>query len=938
MELEKVKKTKDQMLKDYLSSQLLYVEFTSYIEDKVKNILVENSIRYQSLSSRVKSYDSLKNKLTEKMINGVCGNIKELNDLSGVRVIFYDEEQLKKFNNIIYDEFNVKTYRPSEDIMKYDGINITVSLKNDFNKFKNLLCEIQLTTLLSHAMNEFGHNIIYKDIDELESKDSKEYDKIKNIYKNVRKDVLKIMASLEFINRRVYSIKLGAQNIELLLSKDFKEKLQSVNSLNELEEIINKMIEIIPLLNGCEEKYKNIYDSGIIYSIVKKFSELPIETSKLLNYDTYEYKFGKLLEFLHSYKYLWMENFKEIISILYLLAYDNNIIEKFDKFIENLILYDKVDSNKGLANYNIHEIVYSTIFDKDLDDYVRVKLAEYFCDINYNYCEEVEMNKISFISNKVNPNENYKTKIYRATEEILELFIDTNSKDALHTLISINCNLERNIEIFDFNPIYEFFYNNYDKIDVHSKNEIYMSVCAWENTKLKGSKFYKKLKNDRIQKIYAMLFNTFIDDIPGANYVQKEEFITNYLNEYIRGFGEKNVEEILAILDAMDNEEINDLSIWNAGRFLIDVGSLENYGKEIIKIKWNEFILLGIIKKDKNYQFIIDDEIKADRIIRAMVQANNVDLNITKDLITFSEEIKSENLSTQILKLIFNNVSLVNNKEYKDYALSKIKKHNSAFKGVMGKILYNIHSEQKIIEEYKYSDICILLENFRYSEFNRLNEFFLNGLFEKYPEDLRTLLKQRIKDNPNSNLYNSYSYINLTNCSNYNEEKYNNLKLCLDLLKENDYYKISNYIYYLIGGYNDKLCDDIITYLKENDNYETYARVINLCKLFDVSTSCWKIYEYIISKIDINDKLLDEIECLLFNTGIVSGEYGIANSFYNKHIFFKKLKPKDKKVGDFVNKEIIRFKMLYQNEKNKYDKDIIIKETEYNLENKKIDN
>lgn len=934
---EKIKKAKEQMLKEYLSSQLIYVEYTSYIENKVKNILIENGIKYQSLSSRVKSYDSLENKLTEKIINGVCKDIKKINDLSGVRVIFYDEEELKKINSIIYEEFNVKSYRPSEDIMEYDGVNITVSLKKDFNKFKGLLCEIQLTTLLSHAMNEFGHDIIYKDIDELQSKDGKEYDKIKNTFENVRKDILKIMASLEFINRRVYSIKTGAKNIEILLGEDFNERLKSVKSLNELEEIINKMIEVIPLVNEYEEKYKKIYDSGIIYSIVKKFGELPAESAKLLNYDTYEYKYGKLLEFLQSYKYLWIDDFKSIISILYMISVDNNIIEKFDKFIENLVISDKVDSNRGFANYNIHEIVYSTIFDKDLDDYVRIKLAEYFCDINYNYCEEVGMNKISFISNNVNPNENYKDKIYKAIKVIFDIFFTRHSKNALHALISINCDLERNTDIFDYNPIYELFYNNYDDIDVYSQNELYKSVSAWKNTKLENSKFYKKLKKDKIQNIYAMLFNFFIDEIPGAKYSEKEEFRTNYLNEYIKNFSDGNVKEIIAILNTMDNEDINNLNVYNAGRFLIDIGSLEKYGKKIIEIKWNEFILLGIIKQDKSYQFTIDNEIKAEKIIEAMLRAGNIDLNIINKLIAFSEKTKSENLEIRIVKLIFNNIDLVINKEHKDYALNIIKKYNSITKGIMGEILYNPHTEKKIIEEYNYTEICILLENFRYSEFNRLDEFFLNDLFEKYPEDLRNLLKQRIKDNPNSNLYNSYSHINLTDSSNYNEEKYNNLKLCMELLKANDYYKISNYIHYLIGKYNDELGGDILKYLKENDNYDSYTKVIDLCRLFDASLSCWKIYEYIISKIDSNDKLLNEIDCLLFNTGVVTGEYGIANSFNEKYMFFKGLKSKNKKVKEFVNKEIVRFKILYQDEKNKRDKDRIIKETKYNLENKNTD-
>ena len=90
---------------------------------------------------------------------------------------------------------------------------------------------------------------------------------------------------------------------------------------------------------------------------------------------------------------------------------------------------------------------------------------------------------------------------------MLDIFLNNHSKDALRALININTDLERNTDIFDYNPIYEFFNNNYERIDVFSKNELYKSVCAWKNTKLKDSKFYKKLKTDKVQKLYAMLFN-----------------------------------------------------------------------------------------------------------------------------------------------------------------------------------------------------------------------------------------------------------------------------------------------------------------------------------------------------------------------------------------------------------------------------------------------
>lgn len=931
---EKLEKIKEKMLKDYLSLQLLYVEFTSYVENKIKNILIENGIKYQSISSRVKTYDSLEKKLTQNIINGTHKNIKELSDLSGVRVIFYDEEELKKFNNILYDEFNIEKNRPSEDIMKYDGTNITLSLKKNISKFKGLLCEVQLTTVLSHAMNEFGHNIVYKDTDELDSKDSKEYENIKAIFSEVREDILKIMGKLEFINHRVYSIKSGAKNIEILLGKDFKNQLENVNSLNELEDVINKMVEIIPIIKQNEDKYKKIYDSGIIYAIVKKYSELPTETARILNYDTYEYKFGKLLDFLQSYKYLWLDDFKRIISILYAVSCDNNLVNKFNEFINRLIISDKADSGRGYASYNIHEIVYSLIFDKEIDEYIRIKFAECFCNLNYDYCEETGMNQISVINNKVNPNDNYIDKIYNVINIVLDIFITKNSKEALHSIISINCELERNTKIFNINPIYDFFDVNYDKIDIYSKNELYKSVCFWDDAKLKNSNFYKKLKNDKIQNLFAMLFNPFIEEIPKSRHDEKEEYRKKYLSDYINNFKNTNIKEIITILEIMDNENVRDLSVWNAGSFLINIGSLEKYGKKILEKKWNEFIFLGIMKQDKNFVYSLKNESEVNKIIDAMLKTGHTDLNVLNLLINYAENNRNEELIIKIMKFILNNIDLVSNEYYINFCLNKIKNYNKNKTGIMEELFHNPITEKKIIENYNHDSICILLENFRYSEFKNLDEFFINDLFEKYPDDLRILIKQKIEDNPNENLHNLYGHMNLSDCSNFNKERYNNLVLCLQLLKKNNCYKISNYIHYLIGEFNKNLEEDILKYLIENDNYDSYINVINLCRLFDTSTSCWKIYEHIISNIDSDDKLLDEIDCLLFNTGVVTGEYGIANSFNEKYNFFKNVKSKDKKVNDFIKTESSRFKVLYQNEKNKVDKEIIKNNTKYNLESK----
>lgn len=53
------------LISQYNEKQMDYVEFTNYIKRKIENLLFENSIRYQSITCRVKDVNSLKNKLNK---------------------------------------------------------------------------------------------------------------------------------------------------------------------------------------------------------------------------------------------------------------------------------------------------------------------------------------------------------------------------------------------------------------------------------------------------------------------------------------------------------------------------------------------------------------------------------------------------------------------------------------------------------------------------------------------------------------------------------------------------------------------------------------------------------------------------------------------------------------------------------------------------------
>ncbi len=926
--------TKEDMLKDYLSFQLMYVDFTNYVENKIKNLLIENNIKYQSISSRVKSYDSLDKKLTEQMIDGISRNIKNLNDLSGVRVIFYDEAELNKFASLISSCFKIEKYKPSDDIMKYDGTNITISLNKIINKFNGMKCEIQLTTLMSHAINEFGHDIIYKGADELKSKDIDEYNVIEEIFKEVRNNVLNIYASLEVINRRVQSIKDGAKNVELILSDEVINNLNNSKSFSDVETIMQKMVDIIPLVNKDPDKYKQINNLGIISKIVNKFSELPHEDAIFLSYDNYEYKYTKLLEFLQSYKYLWIDDFNYVIVKLYDISKANNIVNRFDKFVENLLNTDKAESVKGYAYYNIHEKVFPLISNDNIDNHIRLKLAECYCDLRFNYCKEVGMDKVSFVNGKLKISDEYKQRIYQVISIMLNMLLTNYSEEVLKAIININYCLESDPEVFKVNPVYSFFYKHYDKINIYSKNKLYDSLCIRKKSQFKESSLYKKIKEDNVQMIFAFLFNHHIEDPIDGKYEEKEEYRINYLSNFITDFNDDNVNDVLLLLKNLNMADSNSINIHLGGKYLFKIGYETKYGKKLLSKLWNEYVFIGVIKRDKKYFSDIKNSDIAIKVIKAMNMIDETDEKLLEALISLAKKLDNEEMEFELLRLIVNNPSLNCTDKYKKYFLDKVKLYNKLSKGIIGSLLLNYKSQESIIDKYKKSEINILLNNYKYCDFNQFDDLFLNDLFMKYPDSLRKIFKWKAINYPQRDLFNSYNFCNLSNCTNFDKELSNNLSLCVEIMKNKNHYYKSNYIRYLLGDFNENLEKVIINYLKQSVDVNDYSAIVRICRIFDVSLSCWNIYEAIISKLEFDDKLLDEIDCNLFS-GVFSGEDGLANSFYEKYNFFKGLKSKDARVMRFAKREVENYNILYHDEKNKQDKNKITKETKYKLENKK---
>jgi len=133
--------------------------------------LLENKGYKYQMSHRIKSIESLKNKIMRKADKGIeYSNLSDINDLAGIRIIFYLESDKKHFIRDLYKELTPhnlrlvernkeKGYRATHIIAEFGEKRLILA---EYRRYVGLKCEIQLTSALYHAWSEIEHDIFYK--------------------------------------------------------------------------------------------------------------------------------------------------------------------------------------------------------------------------------------------------------------------------------------------------------------------------------------------------------------------------------------------------------------------------------------------------------------------------------------------------------------------------------------------------------------------------------------------------------------------------------------------------------------------------------------------------------------------------------------------------------------------------------------------------------
>ncbi|MBT7702841.1 hypothetical protein HN748_01270 [Candidatus Peregrinibacteria bacterium] len=206
--------TPEEILKKYDADAPRIKRLTKYVYRRLKEIRLEaqrNGIKVQAISTRenlIKSRESVEGKIKRKEYT----NYSQLTDLSGVKVIFYYEDDIDGFAQLVHGFFSGHGEDQTRDAENYEARHITVSLQEEDveEEDKDLVgmpCEVQLVSVLKHALSEVSHDVTYKDKEKLEDFSPEGFKHLKEGFSEVEEQFYSIDIKFQALRDRAELIK-----------------------------------------------------------------------------------------------------------------------------------------------------------------------------------------------------------------------------------------------------------------------------------------------------------------------------------------------------------------------------------------------------------------------------------------------------------------------------------------------------------------------------------------------------------------------------------------------------------------------------------------------------------------------------------------------------------------------------------------------------------
>ena len=192
------------ILAEYKERRPSYEEFAVVIHRLLDAMLKEAGYKYQT-TYRTKAPERLREKLIRKGAAGTkYSRLGDVEDLAGIRVLFYSETDTKRFLNDLKKEVGESlTVEERREKSGYEATHVVLSLGpkrlqlSEYRHLAGLKCEVQITSVLRHAWAEIEHDFIYKDIAGISTKDPERFARMKKQLEDILEKYIK-KASVEF--------------------------------------------------------------------------------------------------------------------------------------------------------------------------------------------------------------------------------------------------------------------------------------------------------------------------------------------------------------------------------------------------------------------------------------------------------------------------------------------------------------------------------------------------------------------------------------------------------------------------------------------------------------------------------------------------------------------------------------------------------------------
>ena len=874
-----------------------YHSFSESIYQLLEQLLKSANIKFQQVTYREKEIDKLKEKY-QKNPDLINKQLEEVNDLAGCRVIFYFEEQILQFIEVLKKEFKfMESPKRKIDPAGYNATHVIIALDErrsslaEYSDFSGLICEIQLTTVLFHSWSEINHDIIYKKEEGVEdfSKEDMRFieEKLKEIMQNY---IWKASYNLSFVNSQYERLKKGMVILNI-------DTMKSISESNSNEDILNYIIK----LNNFSGFYKLPKEFEFL-DILDKLLIKALENNSTSGLKIIEASFDFIKNIVYwDYKKIIKFCIERIDKAGYKESCEKVLLE-LSKYNLNVVRFIGYDPQKSL----IEKIMGAE--NKEQFTNFLIKICKNLLTTSLEGTSQNEFNSLTITMGPIWVNQDLK-EIRKKAIDFLFNSLDENkdcefNESIINILFSSIKTHHQNIRKEDLDSlrsdvkyILTKIKPNYSSLKNCLKRQVDIELKYPDKQVFNGIEEVEELiklinEDEEYQK-----FKTFVgyETDYGGDWKTVEKERKDLLDKFVSDISETNVDEwtnyIKTILKDYSKKDYP--LFQNLHYFLNEVGKKKSEVgdkfKSIQEIKdFQVSLLCGLLesnKKEEHYNEIKEWIGKSERLL---------DIAITFRFFTnYDEDTFSNLVDNSIQKGDINQLIEILLTVCKNYKCKKSK--ISQFIKIIKKFTENDYFDwpqrvsfmmEDISKDFSKEDYKIILGNLvNKKDIGYDTEKILMNISEKHPEEIISFFHQRVKlSKSGENLIDSIPY----KFQIIQEQLSKNIDIIvpkiLEWLKEDDWkYKwegghLFNIIFPTI---DNKFKEILISIVKEKD-LDKLNSIFWILDKYRGNSDVLNIVHEIIKNFKVTNKIRNRLFSILSQTGVVTGEYGLANAYKNK--------------------------------------------------------